>query len=219
MQRLVLSCPEADICTSRQPVELDTKQTHVRAGRHRRAAPGYNGLRTIPLTSQPSGTRLPSARMSGERSAFGPLGMQVSARYLFRQRRCSLDRFSALQASLQTVTTCRPRVYLSMRCGNHTGALAGRRRIRFSRGAISCTARPAGLFSTSVDPSDHRIRSLQGITVPSLRCSPCAPANQPHHCLTGGVENSLPQFDGNSGETESSRAHSTHRRNVITCTL
>ena len=48
--------------------------------------------------------------------------MQVSARYLFRQRRCSLERFSALQASLQTVTTCRPRVYLSMRCGNHTCA-------------------------------------------------------------------------------------------------
>lgn len=86
------------------------------------AAPGHSCRRKIPLTSQPSETRLPSARMSGERSASEPLGMQVSARYLFRQRRCSLERFSALQASLQTVTTCRPRVYLSMRCGNHTCA-------------------------------------------------------------------------------------------------
>jgi hypothetical protein len=119
--------------------------------------------------------------MSGECSASAPLGMQVSARYLFRQRRCSLERFNALQASLQTVTTCRPRVYLSIRCGNHTGALAGRRRIWFNRGAISCTARPDGLCSTSVDPSDHSTRSLPrgDITVPSLRCPhTCGPANQ-----------------------------------------
>lgn len=115
-------------------------------------APGHSCLRKIPLTSQPSRTRLPSARMSGERSASEPLGMQVSARYLFRQRRCSLERFSALQASLQTVTTCRPRVYLSMRCGNHT---CSTQPATFSASHTS-TEPPFKLLKTTVERSWYR---------------------------------------------------------------
>lgn len=47
--------------------------------------------------------------------------------------------------------------------GVGTGALAGRRSIVFKTSGMSCTARPAGLFRTRVDPSDQTTRSLGGM--------------------------------------------------------